>query len=175
MASDQQNTDAITVDEATLTPAIAEEIAGGLTEPTLGTTSKPVTQEVSSITATVQDTPVAAVEVVEELTEAEAIDRHRLELKVGRAFYDAGKALAELHSRRLYRSTHKTFEEYCRARFGMNRSRSYQCIEAAKVVDNLSECPQSLECPQFVDTLPTNDILSIVKLLKTLSYKCFTL
>jgi hypothetical protein len=51
----------------------------------------------------------------------------------------------------LYRSTHKTFEEYCKDRFGYNRSRSYQLIDAAIVVDNLKECPQ------FVDILPTNE------------------
>ncbi len=53
-------------------------------------------------------------EVVEELTEGELEDKHRLELKVERAFVEAGKALRELRDRRLYRNTHKTFEEYCR-------------------------------------------------------------
>ena len=58
------------------------------------------------MTVDVQETPVAAaVEVVEELTESEASDRHRLELKVERAFVEAGKALAELRNRKLYRST----------------------------------------------------------------------
>ncbi|WP_292736205.1 hypothetical protein [Nostoc sp. JL31] len=33
-----------------------------------------------------------------------------------RAFFEAGKALAELGDRRLYRSSHRTFEEYCRDR-----------------------------------------------------------
>lgn len=37
-----------------------------------------------------------------------------LERKVERAFYEAGKALMEIRDRRLYRSTYKTFEEYCR-------------------------------------------------------------
>lgn len=81
---------------------------------------------------------VAKVEVVEELTEEELVDRQRLELKVERAFYEAGKALAELQLRRLYRSTHKTFEEYCRDRFGMQRAYPYRLIDAAAVFDNLS-------------------------------------
>ena len=63
-----------------------------------------------------EDTPVAAAEVVEELTEEELFDRHRLELKVERAFREAGLALAQLRNRRLYRSTHSTFEAYCRDR-----------------------------------------------------------
>ncbi|MEH1868989.1 MAG: hypothetical protein V7K69_28900 [Nostoc sp.] len=33
-----------------------------------------------------------------------------------RAFFEAGKALAKLRDRRLYRSTHKTFEEYSGSR-----------------------------------------------------------
>ncbi|BAY35666.1 hypothetical protein NIES2107_75780 (plasmid) [Nostoc carneum NIES-2107] len=91
---------------------------------------------------------VPAVEVPE-LTPEEQSDRLHLERKVERAFFEAGKALMELRDRRLYRSTHRTFEEYCRDRFGYNRSRSYQLIDAAIVVDNLTECPQ------FVDILPT--------------------
>ena len=51
--------------------------------------------------------------------------------EVERAFYEAGKSLKELRDKRLYRSTHRTFEEYCRERFGYNRSRSYQFIDAA--------------------------------------------
>lgn len=91
----------------------------------------------------------AAVEVVETLTSDEECDRARLELRVQRAFYEAGAALRELRDRKLYRSTHKTFEVYCRDRFGYNRSRSYQFIDAAAVVDNLKKCPQ------FVDIFPT--------------------
>ncbi|MGI8504518.1 MAG: hypothetical protein ACR2LR_25825 [Hassallia sp.] len=94
-----------------------------------------------------------AAEVVElaELTEDEQSDRYHLERKVERAFYEAGKALMELRDRRLYRSTHKTFEEYSRDRFSYNRSRSYQLIDAAGVVDNLHLCPQ------IVDILPTKE------------------
>lgn len=90
------------------------------------------------------------IEVTEgELTLEEERDRLHLERKVERAFYEAGIALMELRDRKLYRSTHKTFEEYCRERFGYNRSRSYQFIDAATVVDNLQKCPQ------IVDIFPT--------------------
>ena len=99
------------------------------------------------------DIKSVSVEVVEaeELTPEEQRDRLYLERKVERAFYEAGKALQSLRDRRLYRSTHKTFEEYCRDRFGYNRSRSYQFIDAAIVVDNLQECPQ------IVDIFPTRE------------------
>ena len=81
---------------------------------------------------------VTAVEVPE-LTEEEQRDRLHLERKVERAFFEAGKALAELRDRRLYRSSHRTFEEYCRDRFGHSRRQSYLLIDAAVVFDNLVE------------------------------------
>ncbi len=80
---------------------------------------------------------VTAVEVPE-LTEQEISDRLLLERKVERAFFEAGKALMELHDRRLYRSTHKTFEEYCRSRFGYTRMAATYKIAAATVMENLS-------------------------------------
>ncbi|MCC5653709.1 hypothetical protein LC609_28805 [Nostoc sp. XA013] len=104
-----------------------------------------LTQEENPATATIN---VTAVEVTE-LTQEEQSDRLHLERKVERAFFEAGKALIELRDRRLYRSTHKTFDEYCLDRFSYNRSRSYQLVDAAVVVDNLQKCPQ------IVDILPT--------------------
>ena len=78
------------------------------------------------------------VEIVEELTDDEQRDRLHLERKVERAFYEAGKALRELRDRRLYRSTHRTFEEYCRERFTFSRQAANYLIAAADVFDNLT-------------------------------------
>ncbi|MBU7585756.1 MAG: hypothetical protein KAF91_23225 [Nostoc sp. TH1S01] len=84
---------------------------------------------------------VPAVEIPE-LTPEEQRDLLNLERRVERAFFEAGKALMELRDRRLYRSTHKTFEEYCKDRFGFERRHPYRLIEAAVVVDNLMQmCP----------------------------------
>ncbi|MFN6499067.1 MAG: hypothetical protein RMX65_019005 [Nostoc sp. DedQUE01] len=94
---------------------------------------------------------VPAVEVPE-LTEQEQSDRLHLERKVERAFFEAGKALVELRDRRLYRSTHKTFEEYCRDRFGFSRRQPYHLMEAAVIFDNLVE-----KCERNVHILPTNE------------------
>ncbi|MBD2458868.1 hypothetical protein H6G80_33040 [Nostoc sp. FACHB-87] len=80
---------------------------------------------------------VSAVEIPE-LTEQEQSDRLHLERKVERAFFEAGKALAELRDRKLYRSTHRTFEEYCRDRFGHSRQQSNYLIAAAGVYENLT-------------------------------------
>ncbi len=82
-------------------------------------------------------------EVVEELTEEELEDRHKLELKVERAFVEAGKALKQLRDRRLYRDLHKTFEEYCQVRFGYTRRSVDYLIAGSQVVDNLNaSCQQ---------------------------------
>ena len=86
------------------------------------------------------------------LTVEEESARLHLERKVERAFYEAGMALMELRERRLYRSTHATFEEYCRDRFDYTRRRPYQLIEAAEIYDNLSE-----KCVKFLHILPTKE------------------
>ncbi|MHC5762546.1 hypothetical protein [Nostoc sp.] len=94
---------------------------------------------------------VTAVEI-QELSEEEQSDRLHLEQKIERAFYEAGKALMELCDRKLYRSTHGTFEEYCRDRFGYSRRQPYLLMEAAVVFDNLTA-----KCDPLDHILPTNE------------------
>ena len=89
---------------------------------------------------------------IDPLTIDEESDRFSLERKVERAFYEAGKALRELRNRRLYRSTHVTFEEYCRDRFDFTRRRPYQLIEAAQIYDNLID-----KCEPIAPVLPTKE------------------
>lgn len=81
---------------------------------------------------------VVAVEVTE-LTEEEQSLRLHLEQRVERAFLEACQALMELRDRRLYRSTHRTFEEYCRDRFGYSRDAAYLKISATAVYENLQK------------------------------------
>ncbi len=108
-------------------------------------------QEEDTATATIT---VTAVEIPE-LTEQEISDRLHLERKVERAFFEAGKALAQLRDRRLYRSTHRTFEEYCRDRFGYTHRRVNYLIAGSVVFDNIvmgTNCSQNEE----VDETGTN-------------------
>lgn len=100
----------------------------------------------------IENPPVANVEVLEELSESEAKERHRLELRVERAFFDSGKALTQLRDQKLYRSTHKTFEAYCQERFGFSRRHPYRLMEAAAVVDNLEAF-----CVQIGHILPAKE------------------
>jgi len=97
-------------------------------------------------------------EVVEELSQKEIEDRQRLELKVERAVFEAGKALRELRDRRLYRSSHKTFEDYCQERFKFTRRRPYQLIEAANVIENLFLTDDAEDlCTIGTQIWPTNE------------------
>ncbi|BAU67553.1 hypothetical protein STA3757_49750 (plasmid) [Stanieria sp. NIES-3757] len=58
----------------------------------------------------------------------------------------------------MYRSTHKTFKEYCQDRFGFTRRRSDYLIGAAEVVDNLSGEPEPKQKREpLVLILPTSE------------------
>ena len=87
---------------------------------------------------TVAETVATKVVLPEELTPEEERERLRLERQVERSIFQAGRALKELRDQRLYRSSHKTFEEYCRDRFGFTRMAASYKISAAVIVDNLS-------------------------------------
>jgi hypothetical protein len=54
-------------------------------------------------------------------------------------FFEVGTALLEIREQRLYRQTHKTFEAYCRQRFGFSDSRGRQLIAAARTVTAVTE------------------------------------
>jgi hypothetical protein len=63
-------------------------------------------------------------------------------------FIEVGQALAEVRDRRLYRDKHGSFEEYCHERWLLSRTRAYQLIDAAVVVNEMST---------MVDTPPANE------------------
>jgi hypothetical protein len=54
-------------------------------------------------------------------------------------FYEVGSALLEIREGRLYRETHKTFEGYCRERFGFSSSRGRQLIAATRTVTAVTQ------------------------------------
>lgn len=79
------------------------------------------------------------------LTTAAQQKRKRLEKTVEKAFYLAGEALKELRDLRLYRDTHRSFEDYCRERFGHSRQKSNYLIAGAEIYQNLTtNCCQIL-------------------------------
>lgn len=61
-----------------------------------------------------------------QLTEQETAALAQHEATIGRgleAFYEVGTALLAIRNGWLYRETHATFEDYCRERWRMSRSR----------------------------------------------------
>lgn len=54
-----------------------------------------------------------------------------------KTFYEVGGALSIIRDDRLYRKTHKTFEDYCQDRWGISRVHAHRLIGASDVIDNL--------------------------------------
>lgn len=74
------------------------------------------------------------------LSTSEAVRLAELETVIERGlqtFIEVGSALMEIRNSRLYRQSHTTFEEYCQERWDLRRSRTYQLMDAAEVVENL--------------------------------------
>jgi hypothetical protein len=63
------------------------------------------------------------------------------------SFVEVGNALAAIRDGRLYRESHQTFEAYCVERWNLSKSRAYQFLRGAEVVERLAECTT-------VDVLP---------------------
>jgi hypothetical protein len=57
-------------------------------------------------------------------------------------FVHVGNALLEIRDNRLYRNTHRTFEEYCRERWEFSKSHASRLISAAEVVEVLKMSPR---------------------------------
>lgn len=54
-------------------------------------------------------------------------------------FVEVGNALFEIRNNKLYRERFTTFEAYCKNRWQLKRQRAYELMDAAGVVNNLSE------------------------------------
>jgi hypothetical protein len=53
-------------------------------------------------------------------------------------FVEVGQALLRIREERLYRGTHKSFDDYCRERWQWSKGHANRQIEAAQVVQNLT-------------------------------------
>ncbi|MFB2919890.1 hypothetical protein [Aerosakkonema funiforme] len=92
-----------------------------------------------------------------ELHPSEQQQRVQLEAKIRQhqqAFDEVGNALIALRDKRLYRSTHDTFERYCQEQWDMTSRRANQLIKAAEVIQNLKANNNGNNCSQM---LPANE------------------
>jgi hypothetical protein len=73
--------------------------------------------------------------------ESSTLARHEETIKKNlNAFIDVGNALSAIRDSRLYRAEFKTFEEYCKEKWGMASRTAYQLISSAEVVSNVRNC-----------------------------------
>jgi hypothetical protein len=56
-------------------------------------------------------------------------------------FVEVGTALLQIRDKKLYRESHRTFEDYCGERWGMSRRYAYNQIEAAEICAQLRTPP----------------------------------
>jgi hypothetical protein len=62
---------------------------------------------------------------------------HTIQEHLGK-FVEVGLALAEISAARLYRETHRTFENYLREKWDLETRRAEQLIAAAHVAENVT-------------------------------------
>lgn len=80
------------------------------------------------------------------LTSAEQTRLGELETRIEaglKTFVEVGAALLEIRDNRLYRDTFATFEAYCAERWQFERRHAYRLMDAAKVVENVSNWTQT--------------------------------
>ncbi|MEV8523207.1 hypothetical protein AB0451_03465 [Streptomyces sp. NPDC052000] len=78
--------------------------------------------------------------MTEILNSTEQADLVQLEAVIERGvntFIEVGAALATIQERKLYRSEHGTFEDYCRSKWGFSRQRAHQLTSAAEAVTTI--------------------------------------
>jgi hypothetical protein len=72
-------------------------------------------------------------------------------------FVEVGNALMKIRDGRLYKGAYKTFEAYCKERWGMSRAFAHRTIEASGVCANLlpiGNVPQSESVARPLASLP---------------------
>ena len=77
-------------------------------------------------------TEILQIEEQEALQQCEAVIEKGLQ-----TFYEVGQALAFIREKKLYRAEYKTFEDYCRERWGIQRNYANKLIAASEVVQNI--------------------------------------
>jgi hypothetical protein len=77
---------------------------------------------------------------LQRLTELEKIIEGGLQ-----TFYEVGKALNEIRESKLYKENYKTFDDYCRERWGMSKTHANRYIIASDVADNLTPIGAKIE------------------------------
>lgn len=92
------------------------------------------------------------------MTRPELAQREKLIERGKRSFIEVGTALAEIRDRRGYRFEFKTFDDYCKTRWGWSRPNAAYYIDAAEVVKALP--------PETVTRVTVREASELAKLVK---------
>ena len=110
---------------------------------------KIVKEQRSNEKLAVKKSEVVDVEVVPEeewpLSEEEREDLDRLEAQVRSAVWEAAKALWEINTRRLYRESYKTFDDYCQAQFQFSPRYAYYQVKFGQVLKTLEQSERPVQ------------------------------
>jgi hypothetical protein len=90
------------------------------------------------------------------LTTVEANELAAREQVIERGFkvwQEVGEALLHIRDKRLYRATHKTFEDYCQSRWQMTRRNVNYMLEASVVYEDLGKIFPKNELPQAMSQI----------------------
>lgn len=72
--------------------------------------------------------------------EAQALTEHEAVIERGlNTFTEVGNALLAIRDQRLYRQTHEAFEDYCRERWNLSRTRAYELMSASGIVSAIAD------------------------------------
>lgn len=61
-----------------------------------------------------------------------------------KTFAATGQALIEVNASKLYKQEYSSFDLYCKERWSLSKSRAYQLIEGAKVIESVHNCGHNL-------------------------------
>jgi hypothetical protein len=102
---------------------------------------------------------------VNDMTKPERIQLEELETVISngiQTFAEVGNALLAIQEGKLYRAGYKTFERYCREKWGFVQQSATRFIRAAEVIDNLKSepmgsLPQSERVARPLTKLPASE------------------
>lgn len=126
---------------------VAAKFSGGAAEKFAGLTEEQAGEALTALKEQAKEkTKAEAIAKRTELSDEETVERRNLEHVVEKnlanfqtAAFQIGGALSAINAGCLYRSTHKTFEEYVSVRFGLSKPHAYSVMAAAQTFSALTE------------------------------------
>lgn len=96
------------------------------------------------------------------------LNAHEQTIRAGlQTFFAVGMAFTDIRESRLYRETHRSFEEYCRDTWGISRQRASQLINAGRVMQLITgDAPECEAHTRALTALPDEAITPVWRVIK---------